>query len=215
MTGYFADLERELVAAAERQRDAASPSPRPARRRRRVAAVTVGLIAVAGVPAAAVTGVFRPHDEADGLGRLSARRVIAEGDTPDRGHWKLTASRSDVGFCFGIDLPTLYFAGDEGRTQSEGCGGAEPGTLSVATSSGGSVPHNGLAFGTAPRGADRVRVVARAVSVTVEAIDDDAGLPGRFYVAELPVRRSLGAVTVTALDAEDKPIATVNIGRAG
>lgn len=208
MTGYFAELERELCDAAERQlgqtpsRKRAAIARRIGGRRLRIVAMSLLLVAVAGVPAAAVTGVFGPHAEPDGLVRLTERRVIAEGTTPDRGRWQLTASQSDRGFCFGITLPTQYSPGGSGTTQSEGCGGTLPGTLSIATSSGGTRPSNALAFGMTPDDAVRVRVQARGVTLTVKTVDDNAGLNGRFYVAELPIRRSIGPTTVTALDSQ-------------
>jgi hypothetical protein len=218
MTGYFANLERELLAAAERQRyEAHSPQPAtPSRRfggrRLRVMATALALVVVTGVPAAAVTGVFRPHREPDGLVRLTKRQVIAEGTTPDQRHWQLLASQSGSGFCFGIKLPT-GLPGDDGNTSvSEGCGGESPGSLKVATISGGSFPQNGLAFGLTPDEATRVRVEARGVAVTVETVDDDVGLDGRFYVAELPVRKSLGPTVVVALDDDGAVIGRATIG---
>jgi hypothetical protein len=217
MTGYFAELEQELLAAAERQRNEAR-SPQPAStsrrfgaRRLRVMTVALALVVVAGVPAAAVTGVFRPHREPDGLVRLAERRVIAEGTTPDRGHWQLLASQSDVGFCFGIRMPT-GIPGDDGTTVSEGCGVAQPGSLKVATASGGSLRQNGLAFGMAPDQAARARVEGRGVTVTVETLDDNVGLDGRFYVAELPVRTSLGPTIVIALDNDGAVIGKTSLG---
>jgi len=219
MTGYFTQLEQELVSAAARHDAARTPGApeRSATRRRivsrRMALIAAGLLVVAGVPAAAVTGVFRPHREVDGLVRLSEPRVILEGATPDRGHWQLLASRSDRGFCFGIRLPADLPGATRG-VFSEACGGAEPGSLSVATSSGGSVPRNGLAFGMTPDGAERVRIEARRISVTVKTLDDHAGLEGRFYVAELPIRTSLGRTTVRALDQDGNVIGTTAIGAA-
>jgi hypothetical protein len=40
----------------------------------------------------------------------------------------------------------------------------------------------------------------------------NAGLDGRFYVAELPVRRSLGPTTVVALDSDGVVIDETNLG---
>jgi hypothetical protein len=217
MTGYFAELERELLAAAERQR-AETRSPESATtsrafrsRRIRVVAVALSLLVVAGVPAAAVTGVFRPHREPDGLVRLTERRAIAEGTTPDGRHWELLASQSDAGFCFGIKLP-VSLSPDEGTSVREGCGGSSPGSLKVATTSGGSLRQNGVAFGMAPEEAVAVRVEARGAAVTVDTVDDNAGLDGRFYVAELPIRTSLGPTSVVALDHNGAVIGKTTIG---
>lgn len=216
MTGYFAGLERELIAAAERLRnvpDASTGSPRRrrGRRRMRLAAATLGLVVIAGVPAAAVTGVFRPHREADGLVRLTKRVTIAEGTTLDGRHWELLASQSDLGFCFGIRLP-VGVRGDDGTYVGEGCGGAAPGSLTVATASGGSLRQNGLAYGMAPDGATRVRVRARGLGVAVKTVDDDISLDGRFYVAELPTHKSFGPTTVVALDGDGVVLGEAGIG---
>jgi len=205
MTGYFAELERELVAAAERRRaesrsrQRAESGRRLGGRRIRAAAVALVVLGVA-VPAAAVTGVFRVHRESDGLVRLSETRVIVDGTTPTRGHWQLLASQSDGGFCLGIRLPRHLFRGDTSTMVSEGCGTPPPGSLTIATSSGGSLPSHGLTWGMTPDRAVRVRVEARGVSVTVPTLDDRLGLAGRFYVAELPITGFLGTTTVVALD---------------
>lgn len=216
MNGYFGNLETELVAAARRE-VSAKPTRNGViaqlrtRRIRRVGALTVGVALLAGVPAAALTGVFTPHTEPDGLVRLSERSVIARGSTPDRGQWELLASRSDVGFCFGIRLPSGDI-GDVSTTVSEGCGGAEPGQLSLASSSGGSLKVRALVFGMTPDGAVAVRVRADDVDVTVKTIDDLGGLAGRVYVAELPTREALGSTRVEALDAGGAIIDAVSRG---
>ncbi|MEJ7786979.1 MAG: hypothetical protein WKF96_19435 [Solirubrobacteraceae bacterium] len=212
MTGYFAELERELVAAAERRRGEsrsrhAGRSRRLGGRRIRAAAVGLVMLAVA-VPAAAVTGVFRAHLEPDGLVRLSEQRVIVDGTAPTRGHWQLLASQSDQGFCLGIRLPNHFFRGDTSTRVSEGCGTPPPGSLTVATSSGGSLPTHGVTWGMTPEHAVRVRVEARGASVTVPTVDDHLGLAGRFYVAELPFTGSLGTTTVIALDSKGPVLGT-------
>lgn len=217
MNGYFAALEQELIAAAERLRTAPDLSGETARRRRRggrrmrLAAATLGLVVIAGVPAAAVTGVFRPHREADGLVRLTKRVTIAGGTTPDGRHWELLSSQSDLGFCFGIRLP-IGVPGDDGTYVGEGCGKPPPGSFTISTVSGGSLRQNGLAYGMAPDGATRVRVKARGIEVTVETVDDRIGLDGRFYVAELPTHKSFGPTTVVALDDDGVVLGETGIG---
>lgn len=220
-TDYFDRLERELLGAAERERDRRAPSPPDAtvrRRGRRTAVAAIALTLLAGGTAAAVTGVFRPHREADGLLRLSERRIVAEGTTSDGRRWQLTASKSGAGFCFGLRLPYPVPPGvDPGAyatSDSEGCGGKEPGTLTLATSSGGEGPlvSTALAFGTAPDQATRVRVEARGISRTAATVEDDAGLDGRVYLVELPTRRALGPTTVVALDARGQEIGSASLG---
>lgn len=210
MSDYFTELGKELFAAAERER--ASFEPERVRRRgrisRRTAALAAGAVLVAGVPAAAVTGVFRPHSEPDGLVRLTQRRVVSSGTTQDGRRWELLSSYSGVGFCIGLRLATE--PGGASST-SEGCGGKDSGTLNLATSGGGSRPQHGLVFGSAPPEAVRVRVRARAASVTVETVEDPEGQNGRFYFAELPINRSLGPTTVIALDANGQEIAQAGL----
>lgn len=221
MTDYFDHLEHELFAAAERKRDRLDTSPpetikRP--RGRRTAAAAIALTLLAGGTAAAVTGVFRPHRKADGLVRLSERRTVAEGTTSDGRRWQLTASQSGAGFCFGLRLPNPVPPGSDpgayGTNDSEGCGGKQPGTLTLATSSGGTEPaaSNALAFGTAPERARRVRVEARGISKTTATIEDDAGLDGRVYFVELPTRKALGPTTIVALDARGQEIGRTALG---
>ena len=174
---------------------------------RRTAGAAIAVLVLVSVPAAAVTGVFTPQRESDGLVRLSDRQVVATGETNDGRRWRLLASQSDVGFCLGLDLPSEAGAGSG---LSEGCGGARPGTLDAATTSGGSTPQNALVHGMAPDAAARVRVsTGGGVSVTVDTVDDDAGLAGRFYLTELPVRRKLGPTRVQALDQGGSVISTV------
>jgi hypothetical protein len=217
MSNYFIDLERELVAAAEREptpERSTSAQPlarkRRARRPRRLALIAIGALILAAVPATAVTGVFRAHREPDGLVRLSERRVIAEGSTPDRGHWQLLGSQSDAGFCLGIRLPVDVNIPSAGTSVSEGCGGPPPGSLDVASLSGGSVPHNALVYGMTPDDAAQVRITTEHdITTTTRTIDDNAGIEGRFFVAELPVRTALGPATIQALDANGKVLATI------
>jgi hypothetical protein len=209
MTDYFTRLERELVAAVQRTSATAAPARRArTRRRRRVVVTLAAALALIGVPAgAAVTGVFTPKREGDGLVRLSERKVIATG-TISRGRWTLLTSRSDVGFCLGMRLPPELPG--MSSTVGEGCGGAEPGTLTVASSSGGSARNRAVVWGMTPDDAARVAVrTDGAEPVTANTIEDQAGLAGRFYVVELPVRTGLGPTTVTALDASGQRIGVV------
>lgn len=211
MSDYFTELGKELFAAAERQQ--AAPSSEHTKRRRgiprRAVAIGAGAVLLAGVPAAAVTGVFRPYREPDGLVRLTQRQVVASGVTQDGRKWELLSSYSGVGFCVGLRVTQAGF----GTSTSEGCGGKEPETLSLATSSGGNQPgtQNALAFGTAPAAAVRVRALARGRSVAVDTFKAPEGQTGRFYFAEFPFDRSLGPTTVIALDADDREIARTQL----
>ena len=179
---------------------------RPARPGRLPAlAAALALLTAAGATTAA-TGVFTPEREPDGLVRLAPKVVVAQGTTTDGRTWELTTSRSDVGFCFG--LRSQPFPGASGSpSTSEGCGSKEPGALTLATSSGGTIRQNALVFGTAPADARQITVRAGPdVERTVAAVDDSLGVKGRFYLAELPVHR-LDAVTVEARDARGRTVA--------
>jgi len=218
MTDYFSALESELFEAAERQRDdarTASGAAGQSKRhlRPRVIGLALGLTLLAGVPAAAVTGVFRPHREPDGLVRLTERRVVADGSLRDGRRWQLLASQSGYGFCFGIRLPNPGppGLGDLGASVSEGCGGKTPGELTVATSSGGTFAKNAVAFGLAPDAATHVRVEAQGVTATVATVDDNIGLPGRLYVIDLPTRKALRSTTAIALDAQGKEVTQTSL----
>jgi hypothetical protein len=214
MSGYFAELERQLSQAADRQHQPDGSGRTAVRnqrtaRRRRVAAVVAGLLVIGGAPAAALTGIFTPHREVDGIVRLSDKRTILEGSVPVRGRWALIAYQSDAGFCLETRVPVEEPG--EPSTTSGGCGGPEPGSLTVGTISGGDNARSGLAVGTAPEGAESIRVRARHLTVTVPAREDDAGIPGRFYVAELPIRTSLGPTVVEALDRDGRVVARATI----
>jgi hypothetical protein len=64
----------------------------------------------------------------------------------------------------------------------------------------------------APDRATRVRVESGGVGATVETVNDNAGLDGRFYVAEMPVRTALGPTTVVARDSTGEVIDSVTLG---
>lgn len=211
MSDYFAKLERELVAAAEREQHSTAQGPVPDRsrrqRRHRLVLATLAAVLATGVSAAAVSGVFWPHRESDGLVRLSERRVAAEGHTADGAGWQLLVSRSDAGLCLGFRRM------DAEMRVSEGCGRQQPDELSVATISGGDRPSNAIAYGMTPASATHVRIVADDVELVVPTTAPRFDLPGRLYVGELPTRRTLGFTKVTALDATGHDLVDASIGR--
>lgn len=218
MSRYFSQLERQLVAAARRDAaNARAPAVTVRRRRRwrhgRTGLLAVALVVLAGVPAAAITGVFTPYRETGGLVRLSEQQVAAEGTASDGRHWQLLVSRSDVGFCLGLRAPA-FPRGPVGTR--EACGGPEPGSLAVATSSGGSVRQNAWVHRMTPEAARSVRVRTEGgITVTVKTIDDKLGLQARFFFAELPVQTPLGPTTIQALDADGCVIATKKTHQRG
>ncbi len=208
MTNYFEALERELVDAAARQQSpaiqpASSALARRIRRPRRVVAVTAAILLGIGGPAAAVTA-FKPQKESDGLVRLSEKHVIAQG-TIEVGKWQLVAYNSDAGFCLSIRLPA--FPSSSAMSEAGGCGPTKPGSLVVATSSGGSEPTNAVVWGMAPDAAADVRIHNGDLVATFPTFNDNAGIDGRFYVAELPTRRLKGPVNVEALSVSGEVVA--------
>ena len=198
MSGYFAELERELVRAAARV-------PRARRSRRGVALLAAALIAAAGVPAAAaIREAFRPHRDIDGVLRLTERRTIAQGSDSDGHEWRLLGSQSSAGFCLAMAMPS----GDPDELApglGESCGEEKLGTFSLGLSST-SGRRAGLVHGVTPDEAERVEVRAGRVTVTVRTIDDSMGLKGRFYVAELPVRLLRGHMRAIALDSDGRRV---------
>lgn len=197
MSGYFAELERELTRAAVRQQ-------RSSRRKRTTAIVAAAIMILAVPTGAAVTTVFEPHKEGDGLVRLTEPRVIAEGSTSSAGRWRLIASESSAGFCLGIEL-----ASTAPGARPEGCGGVRAGSLGLsAASANGTI---WLAYGPAPEQSETVTIVSRGrPSVTLKTTNDGVGLAGRFYVAEMPDRPAFGSMRVVARDPRGKVLAEVH-----
>jgi hypothetical protein len=72
-----------------------------------------------------------------------------------------------------------------------------------------------LALGGVPRSARTVRVEAAGTRVEVPARDGGERLGRAFFLAELPARRPLGPVRVTALDGKGTAIGSWALGRCG
>jgi hypothetical protein len=203
MSGYFTELERELVRAERR-----APRTRP--RRRGAALLAAALIVVAGVPAAAaIRDGFRPHRDVDGVLRLTPRRVIAAGKTSDGRAWQLLGSQSSAGFCIAITL-----SGGEPNELAPGmgetCNRAKPGSLTLDGIYGSEL--HGLVSGMTPDAAYRVTVHAGAITRRVRTVDDRMGEKGRFYVIELPTRLIRRHMRAFALDRDGKVIRTTSSG---
>jgi hypothetical protein len=186
MTGDFFDrLDRELQAAARRQ----SPATRRWARRPRLALVLAGLLVVAVPASAAVTGVFTPYEEPDGLVRVTAKTVIATGTSPEFGRWEAFVSRADVGACSGvryIDPPGR----EPGGTTSEGCGPAH--RWPVASTGGGDGPPRRALYGFTAPGAERVRIEHGGREVRWFPAHHHPAAPGAFFFASLPVEHADG-----------------------
>lgn len=204
MTGYFAQLERELAAAAGRQ---------PVRRRaRRVVLLAAAALVLAGVPAAAVTGVVGIDRDRDDADRLFDREPVAEGVTPKGARWQLLASHESGRFCVGIALPS----GDPDQLSPGGgvtCDHREPGELTIyaAYSQPGILsrgrPRHSVVAGTAPDAAVTVEISAGGAKLTTRTFDDADGIEGRFYATGVPLRWQRMRRHVRAYDARGKVVA--------
>ena len=207
---YFDQFEYELVAARRRQLSAAGDQRVKRRGRRpsvRVALATVALLAAA-VPAAAVTGVFRPHREVDGIVRLSPRVVVASGETPAFGRWQILTSNSSVGECMGLE----FLDGPEKGNVGEGCGGGSPGIGS--TGGGTDHPDTFLVHGKAVRGAVRVRVqIEDTYTGEAPVIRGPELAPGPWFGVE--TRGSKRGYCVQMLDAQGRVLAQVDVRGTG
>lgn len=165
----------------------------------RPALLALALVTGLGVPAVAVTGVFDSYTEPDGLVRLSEPRVVLDGTTRTYGRWELVASDSDRGPCLGMRVATSPNTG-------ESCGRRSLGTLSVTVVHDPGV-ETALVYGSAPDAARQIELTAgHSGARKVPALDDRAGLEGRFYVAEVPASAARSGVTVTASDDGERTV---------
>jgi hypothetical protein len=205
MSTYFAELERELTTAAGQ----ASPRRRPGRR---VVLLAAAALVAAGVPAAAVTGVFKRDRGRDEVSRLFHVPPIGEGVTPRGARWQLLAYQDGKRFCFGIAHPS----NDPRAGQPGGGGGCDdhpPGVLTVYASSSSPGrysppgPRHSLASGTAPDAAVTVELSVGSGRISVRTFDDPKGIKGRFYVAEIPFRWQRQRRHARAFDARGRVIA--------
>lgn len=201
------DLDAEFTRVAQqhaRRKRRRARSVLQRTRWRTPALVSVLTLLLAGGATAAVTGVFTPHREPDGLLRLTEPQAIASGTFEDNRSWRLFGSESDAGFCLELELPAPSIA--EGPVTYGGCGGGL-GTLHPASLAGGSSKKNAIVYGTAPEDARTVTVITeKGNRYTATAIDDPYGFAGKFFVTDLPTT-TLGTLTLRAHDDGGKPVA--------
>ena len=167
-------------------------SVQPVRRRRRagwlrplpVAALAL-LLATGAV--AAVVGTRDDGADTTGLFGAEDRVTVAEGTTRNGSEWLLTTGRESPpgtdgapkNFCV-----SLRVIGRRGPEASVYCGPTvTPGTFSGGLAEDGG-HDSGLIFGTAPDAVASVSVIERGDVTEFPTIDDDAGIPGRFFVAD-------------------------------
>ena len=198
MSSYFDALERELVDAA--RRDARSATRARLRRPARPVVVALAVLAL-GVPAAAaVRQAFTPMRESDGIVRLSADTVVADGRLPTRGRWEMVASDSDVGRCLGI----RFLDDSEGAGLGGGCG-PPPGARLVVGSTGGGDRRLPYVFsGVAPAETYTVRIVDRRGRLLGRAAAQQGATasPGAYFAVETTVKRPHGCVQALSADGD-------------
>jgi hypothetical protein len=190
MTPRIPELKGELVAAAGRQSRRRVHVPG----RAALVAVAGGLL-VAGA-AGAATGVFpigtevpTPREEqSDGLRYTSDRTVVAAGETPHAGQWRLLIVRSSEGPCLGFQAqgmggPRSEWQPVEESPIGEGCA---PGSRDFEAGMWTN-PDEPLVYGRAPEQAAAVRVTAADGSErTGQLQEGPPDVRGDFYVVALP-----------------------------
>jgi hypothetical protein len=191
-------LEDEFARLA--QRDAR----RAGRRRRPLVAVAAAFaLCVSGGAAIAVTGVLDPADPTAGFGEGQRERAVAMAGTDSTGRpWQLVSARAGDAFCLSLRSGSVP---DPSPTSSGQCGGLTPGTLEATVGGAeGGVAH---VYGTLPDEAAAVVVTAGAQAHTAVVADDEHGVPGRFFVGEIPPGDDLD-LTVTVRDGTGATIAS-------
>jgi hypothetical protein len=231
--GRFGTGGRDTVAVIGRAPAAASRVRLELRGRAPVAAATVAAKGLPGrfyvvlVPRVAhlermvaLDRDGRPVAEAPGQGDLSQElmgypptgpvTVVGRATTRTNDGVELVVWPVRDGYCLALEQEPGGGGSECGSARAEP--GAEPGSgaldpkVSCSVSSGR--PELRLAHGGVPRTARRVRIEAAGARVEVPARDGGEQLGRAFFLAELPSRRPLGKVRITALDAGGDPIRT-------
>lgn len=156
------------------------------RRFRPLPAVAITL-ALAGGAVAAVVATRDDGVDTTGLFGAEDRVTVAEGTTRNGSEWLLStgrmyppmAEKGPRNFCV-----SLRVTGKRGPEADVYCGPTvTPGTFSGGLAEDGG-HDSGLIFGTAPDAVASVSVIEGGDSAEFPTIDDDAGIPGRFFVAD-------------------------------
>lgn len=197
----IADLESQLVRAAERHFAVRTPAASASTRRRwrlPTSLLAVAAAAVISVPALAATGVIDLHRG----GPVTPRTEVATGSTPETGRWKIVHSRDAAGAaCIGLELLDERQPG-ESAVLYEGCGG--PSDLNVASLSGAT---RTVIYGRAPTEAAAIELTAHGgLTRRITPTASEAGARGKFFLVVLPPGER--DVAVTAADAAGDPIAS-------
>jgi len=138
--------------------------------------------------------------EPDGIVRLSADTVVADGRMPAWGRWEMVASDSDVGRCLGI----RFLDDPDGSGLGGGCG-PPPGARLVVGSTGGGDNRLPYVFsGVAPAQTASVRIVDRRGRLLGRAATQQgpADHPGAYFAVETTVKRPRGCVQALDRDGD-------------
>jgi hypothetical protein len=178
----------------------------------------------------ALDGGGRPVGQAPGPGDLSRDRIGVPPTGPVQVVGRTTTRAGDVvelvvwpvrdGFCVALDKR------QDGGSSECGAAGPQPGVAgagvlapklhcSSSSSPGAGTTRLRLALGGVPRSARTVRVEAAGTRVEVPATDGGELLGRAFFLAEVPAKRPLRPVRVTALDATGAPIRTWTLEGCG
>lgn len=182
-------LEVEIARVARR--------PRRGSRRKLVAVAAAMSLCAAGAAAATVL------DRDDPLIRMfdADDKALVLSGTDSRGKgWQVVTGRKGESFC--MTMRNDPVAPGAHATSSAQCGGITPGTLE-ATLGGSGVA---FAYGTVPDEAAEVVLDGDGGSSVAIVADDEHGLPGRFFAAEIPPA-DRDDVVVTVRDASGAEIA--------
>lgn len=160
----------------------------PARSRKRVGSrpAAIAVLAALALTGGAVATVVGTGDHADTTGLFDAgnRVAIAEGKTRAGHPWLLTTGTMErrgggESFCL-----SLRITGTRGPEASVFCAPGFAGTYTGKPAED-APPDSGVFFGTTPDEAASVAITASGATTEYETLDDDAGIPGRFYVADM------------------------------
>jgi hypothetical protein len=180
---HFLEELGDQLARCQGERVARRRWGAPARHLRPLALAAVGLAVTGGAVAAVVSS---QEDETTGLADATDKVTVAEGTTRSGSPWLLTtgtkpphADGEPTRFCV-----SLRVTGERGPETSLICGPITPGTFSggLAEDAGS---ETGLVFGTVPDAAVTISVGKSGSFTQSQTLDDDAGIPGRFYVADV------------------------------
>lgn len=201
MADYETTLRDELVAAAARLNAGDARVPQ---RRRRLLMGAVAAFAILTPTAAAVSGIWKPFTEPDGLRRLTEPVVVASGSLDVQGDWVLERSASSSGPCLELRFASPQRAG---VARAGGCG--VPTGAHVASVGAGPSGDAGVAFGVASDAASTIEAVRGHAVLTTQRRTFGEGAQ-RYFVIETP--RDLTGVCIVSRAADSRVVDRMPMG---